>query len=124
MDISIKSRSFDGGDISWLGSSHGTDAARSITLDVAKFTKATHYPDGVLKSGLPLTKGTSGKYEPFTGDDGSKLAGFLLTPVDVAATATAVAGALLDHGRVKTAKLPATISAAAQASAPSRIIFA
>ena len=42
---------------------------RPVTLHVPAFTKATHYPDGYIRSGVPLGKITSGanagKYGPF-----------------------------------------------------------
>lgn len=126
MDISVQRRNYGGDNQSWLGSARGTNEARSITLDVSTFTKATHYPDGQLKSGLPLAKAaTGGKFVLFTGDDGTKLAGFLLTPVQAPADPTTpVGGALLDDARVIAANLPVTVSALAQGTAPARFIFA
>jgi hypothetical protein len=47
-------------DRSWLGDVDGTQATRSITLLVAAFTKVTHYPDGLLKSGTVLSQYSSG----------------------------------------------------------------
>jgi hypothetical protein len=49
-------------DRSWLGDVDGTQATRSITLRAAAFTKNTHYPNGVLKSGTVLARYTSGTY--------------------------------------------------------------
>lgn len=122
MDISIKRVSFGQDDQSWLGSAHGTTSAPSITVDVSTFTKATHYPDGYLKSGLPLQK-TGGKYGLWK--TGADLAGFLFAPVSApAVAATPVGGALLEHGRVIAAKLPVSVDAAGQATAAGRIIFA
>lgn len=122
MDLTIKKESFGQDDQSWLGSAHGTQSAQSITLDVSTFTKATHYPDGWLKSGLPLAKSGT-KHVLWTA--GANLAGFLFTAVRVPAVAsTPVGGALLEHGRVKVAKLPVTVDATGQATASGRIIFA
>lgn len=123
MDISIKRTSFGQDNQSWLGSAHGTNAAQTITLDMTTFTKATHYPDGYLKSGLPLQKLAGGKYGLWlTTKD---VAGVLFTAVSApASTATPVAGALLEHGRVIAAKLPVPVDAAGQATAAGRIIFA
>jgi hypothetical protein len=55
-------------DQSWLASAHGSDAARSITLDTSAFTAGTHYPNGYFPSGLALGKITSsGLYGPYAG---------------------------------------------------------
>lgn len=123
MDIAIKRASFGQDDQSWLGSAHGTTAAQSITLDVSTFTKATHYPDGYLKSGLPLQKLGNGKYGLWATT--TALAGFLFTPVSAPVDpATPVGAALLEHGRVIAAKLPVSVDAGGQTSAAGRIIFA
>lgn len=66
MDLSMRTEAFSFDDQSWLGSAHGTDAARTITLDTSAFTEGTHYPNGYFPSGLPLGKITSsGKYGPY-----------------------------------------------------------
>lgn len=66
MDLTLTTESFGQDDQSWLASAHGTDTARSITLDTSAFTAGTHYPDGYFKSGIPLGKITaSGKYGPY-----------------------------------------------------------
>lgn len=123
MDLTIKRESFGQDDQSWLGSAHGTDAPQTITLDVSTFTAGTHYPSGWLKSGLPLQKLPSGKYGLWlTTKD---LAGFLFTPTKAPAVNTTPVGAsLLEHCRVKAAKLPVAVDATGQATAAGRIIFA
>lgn len=68
MDLSQKSVSYAQDRRDWLGSQHGTDAPRSISLDVSKFTANTHYPDGFLKSGIALGKiAATGLYGPYAG---------------------------------------------------------
>lgn len=68
MDLRPRTESFQSDDQSWLGSAHGTDAPRSITLDTSAFTSGTHYPNGFFPSGLPLGKITAtGKYGPYAG---------------------------------------------------------
>lgn len=130
MDISIKRSTVGMEDQSWLGSAHGTNAAQTITLDVSTFTKATHYPDGYLKSGLPLMKLGSGLYGLHTGPGGTPeetpaLAGFLFTSTRAPEnSATRIGAALFEHGRVKVAKLPVTIDQDVQDTAAGRIIFA
>jgi hypothetical protein len=129
MDLSMRTETFGQEDQSWLGSSHGTDMARSITLDVSTFTSGTHYPQGFLLSGLALGKITAtGKYGPYNdaSSDGTEvLAGFLLTSVRVNTldNTVDVQGALYIHGVVVTAKLPVAVNANGVADVAGRIIF-
>lgn len=68
MDLSVTTDNLVTADQSWLGSAHGTENCRPITLDVSAFTSGTHYPDGFFKSGIPLGKITSsGLYGPYAG---------------------------------------------------------
>lgn len=128
MDLSIRSETFAADDQTWLGSSHGTSSARSITLDTSAFTEGTHYPDGFFTSGLPLGKITAtGKYAPYVDaavDGTGVLAGFLLSPVKApAATTTDVVGALLIHGVIVEANLPVAIDANAKTDVAGRFTF-
>ncbi|WP_409186484.1 head decoration protein [Amycolatopsis sp. VS8301801F10] len=118
MDLSIKTEAFQQDDQSWLGSAHGTESTRTITLDVSKFTAGTHYPNGYIPSGTALGLITaSSKYGPYddTQTDGRQtLVGHLFTGVKVpASTSTPVGAALYEHGRVRTAKLPFSSGAGA-----------
>ena len=111
MQLAQTVESFGQDDQSWLGSEHGTSNARSITLDVSKFTANTHYPNGYLVSGIALGKVTaSGKYGPYddTASDGRQtLDGFLLTAQKAPTVNTVpVLAPMLDHGKVKSARLP------------------
>jgi hypothetical protein len=110
MDLTVQTQTFGGGDYTWLGSAHGTQAGRSVTLHTAAFTAGTHAPNGFYPSGLPLGKITaSGFYGPYTPgavDGTAVLAGFLLGDVRVSATSSDVQGALLEHGTVIAAKVP------------------
>lgn len=131
MDISTKVVTVGADDQSWLGSAHGTDDARPITLDVSAFTAGTHYPNGYFPSGLPLGQITaSGKYGPYNdaASDGTNvLAGFLLTPVDLRIpvdTTIDVGGALFEHGRVIEANLPIDVNANGKADVAGSIKFA
>ncbi|MYY03053.1 MULTISPECIES: head decoration protein [unclassified Streptomyces] len=130
MDLNLKVESFTQDRRDWLGSAHGTDAPVSITLDVSKFTKATHYPDGYLKSGIPLGKVTTGgKYGPYddaASDGRQTLAGFLFTAQDVDArqvASTSVVGSMLIHCFIREAKLPVAVDAAGKTDVAGRIIF-
>ena len=130
MDLSIRTEVFGQDDQSWLGSEHGPEAARTITLDVSTFTAQTHYPNGYFPSGLALGRisatGLYGPYDNNAGDGRNVLAGFLFTAVKAPASDTTdVAGAILEHGKGKTAKLPVPLDniPQAQASVGTRIIF-
>lgn len=108
----------------WLGSSHGTSNARSITIKTASLVDGaslvseapdgTKYATAYVPSGLPVKEAADGTYEPFTADDlveGSttELAGFVLFPQDVSSDATEVFAPLLDHGRVIESFLPVQV---------------
>ncbi len=61
MDISVRRTSpLIVEDRSWLGDAADTQTPRSMTLVTAAFTKNTHYPNGVLKSGTVIARFTSG----------------------------------------------------------------
>ncbi|MFB7115747.1 head decoration protein [Streptomyces sp. NPDC056291] len=130
MDLSLKVESFTQDRRDWLGSAHGTDAPVSVTLDVSKFTKATHYPDGYIKSGIALGKITaSGQYGPYdsaASDGRQALVGFLFTAQDVDArrvTSTKAVGSMLIHCFIREAKLPVPVDAAGKTAVAGRIIF-
>lgn len=110
----MKIESIGGGDQSWLASDHGMFNARTATIDVSTFTKATHYPDGVLKSGTAVNAAAEGAVKPWTGATGEKL-GFLLTDQSVDGL-TKIPAPILRHGMVKTARLPITWVAPTTAS--------
>ena len=110
----------------WLGSAHGTQSMDSITLDAAACLAV--FPTGVVPSGIKLGKITaSGLYAPAleAAADGSKVvAGHLFTTVDLTAGGdVALSGvantpaALLWHGEVVSAKMPA-VTGVATAGAP------
>lgn len=111
MDLSLRSETFTQDAQDWLGSSHGTDTAKSVTLDKSTFTLATHFPDGYLMSGIALGKITAtGKYGPY--DDAlsngqNVFAGYLFTAVPIRTSADVdPVGAILLHCFVVEAKLP------------------
>lgn len=105
----LKTEIFGGSDHSWLGSAHGIANARTETLDVATLTKATHYPEGVIPSGLPL--GKSGN-KVVLWDGTAPLVGFLFDARPTDGT-TPIPVPVLDHGRIKTANLPVAFTAPA-----------
>lgn len=127
MELGVRHSSVGQDDQSWLGSAHGTQATQTITIDTTTFTDAAHFTDGVggwLKSGLPLTvlRQENGQNVYGLWATTNALAGFLFTATQ--ASADLVGGAILEHGRVRTAKLPVAVDAGGQTSAAGRIIFA
>lgn len=106
----LTSESFGSGDASWLGSNHGTDNARTSTVVVANFTKATHYPNGYLPSGLPVNCADEANVKPWTGGAGEAL-GFVLFDQPVATGDAKFAVPVLRHGIVRVNKLPVDFTA-------------
>lgn len=111
MDLSVRDEVFGSENRAWLGSQHGTESNRSITLDVSTFTEATHYPDGVIPSGVVLgeitASGLFGPFDPDAEDGRDTAAGHLFNSTPVRAGVTNIGAPLLDHGAVVESKLPA-----------------
>jgi hypothetical protein len=128
MHLGVTKESFFVGDQSWIGSADYTPP-RSITLDFSAFTKNTHYPNDLLKSGIPLGILTAtGLAVPFNsaGTNGEQtLAGFLFSELDVSGFAATddPSGALFYRGVVRTSRLPIAVNAAGQTSAAGRLIW-
>jgi len=110
VDISVRSETWGVEDRSWLGSAHGTEATRTITLDVSAFTEATHYPEGYIASGTVVGRITAtGLYGPYSAgaaDGRQNAAGFLFNSISIKGTAD-VGAPLLEHGMVIEDRLPA-----------------
>lgn len=124
----LTTESFGSGNMSWLGSDHALNDARTEQLDISTFTAGTHYPDGYIPSGLPVAK-VAGVLVPYDANEATVtaagiLAGFVLTDQRVVGTSDFPVP-LFDHGRVKVANLPITFvkpAAAAKLSATT-IVF-
>lgn len=122
MELSIRKSSVGQDDRTWLGTAHGTQSTTSITLDLTTFDAATHYPEGWLKSGLPLMILREENGQDIYGlyvngaTPTNELEGHLFATVEAPAGATLLGGALYWHGRVITAKLPVAVDAAGQAT--------
>lgn len=106
----LKSETLGTGDMSWLGSSHGIRNCRTVTLNLSAFTTANLYPNGYIPSGTPVAI-VSGLAVPYTSAEATTtgagvLAGHILTDQRVVGTGN-FSAPLLDHGRVKAAKVPA-----------------
>ena len=103
MQFSNSVESYTTDNQTWLGSRHGTDVARTVTIDGAAAAAAGF--DEYIPSGIPLkVDGVTGKYAPVD-DVGDVLAGFLLTAQAFDGESDVVAP-LLDRGRVRAARLP------------------
>src|SRR5690625_6117058 len=110
-------------DPSCAGAAHGVNAPGSITLDVSKFTKSTHCPNGVIPSGTAVAKiAASGKYGP-AGEDATDDVVFTFGSRRVADGAASILVAGLDHGRVVESRLPVPVDAAVKTAIGSRIQF-
>lgn len=124
----LKTETFGSGDQSWLGSDHGIAECRTELLDISTFTAGTHYPNGYIPSGLPVAKvgGVLVPYDPTeaTVTNAGVLAGFIFTDQAVVGT-NDFAVPLLDHGRVRSAKVPiiAVPPAAAAKNAATTFVF-
>jgi hypothetical protein len=131
MYLGLITESFSQDKRDWLQGEHGTDIAVGVTLDVSKFTAGTHYPDGYIKSGIPLGKiTTGGKYGPYddaASDGRQTCVGFLFTSVEVitrrGATLSSAVGSMLVHCAIREAKLPVAVDAAGKVDLASRVIF-
>ncbi|MEN8649067.1 head decoration protein [Streptomyces sp. 21So2-11] len=110
-------------DRDWLASRHGTDSTETITLDLTKLAKGTHYaeptagqPYGYVRSGVPVGRitasGLYGPYDPAAEDGREVLAGLVYAEAAFTPGATNVPAALFWHGTVKTAKIPGGIDPA------------
>jgi hypothetical protein len=105
----LVSETIGAGDQSWLDSSHGIHDCRTELLDISTFTAGTHYPNGYIPSGTPLAK-VGGMVVPYTSAEGTTTGagifwGHLLTDQKVVGT-NDFAVAVLQHGRVRSAKVP------------------
>ena len=114
----MKTETFGGGDMSWLGSGapHIADCRTEI-LDISAFTAGTHFPDGYIPSGTAVAK-VAGVLVPYdiaeaTVTNAGVLAGHILTDQAVGTLNTGpdFGVPLYDQGRVTTAKVPGVFTA-------------
>lgn len=78
-DISIQSTTYQVENRQWLLAE--PDVKINVTLDISKFTQATHFPNGFIPSGTVLGKVTAtGLYGPYTSgaSDGTQTAAAIL----------------------------------------------
>lgn len=127
----LKIETVGAGDQSWLGSAHGIHECRTELLDISAFTAGTHYPNGYIPSGTPVAK-VGGVLVPYDSTEGTTtnagvLAGHLFTDQSVVGTDD-FGVPVLDHGRVRSAKVPVganafTVPAAAAKRAAVTIVY-
>ena len=121
MNLATKTETWGNEDLSWLGSAHGLEMADSVTIDRTAALAVTAWAtDGVVPAGAVLGKVTAtGRYAPWVDAavDGSGVAaGLLISPVMLGASGNPQ-GAIISHGQVIVAKLPASSGYAAGANA-------
>lgn len=111
-DITVRRSAFQGENRAWLQSQAGVGPGEtpSVTLDLALFTGATHYPNGFIPSGIVLGKTSDGKYGPYdpaAADGRKQAAGHLFGSLTVAAPTGVVGGALVrTNATIDPARLP------------------
>lgn len=99
--LAPRTESFGAGDQSWLGSRHGTDVAKSVTLDPSSWSG--RISDGRIKSGEPF-KMSNGLAVPYGGS--GTLAGFILTDQAVSSGGGNATVPAVWHGRIILSNLP------------------
>ncbi|OBK04700.1 hypothetical protein A5746_29865 [Mycolicibacterium conceptionense] len=112
-DISLQTTNYQVGNKQWL--LQEPKVKPNVTLDISKFTQATHFPNGYIPSGTVIGKVTAtGLFGPYdaAASDGTQTA-YGITYADVRAvrqngsTATKVGtGAVVNDAIVSAAKLP------------------
>lgn len=118
----LKNETLGTGDQSWLGSSHGIRDCRTELLDVSTFTVTNDY----IPSGTPVAL-VGGVLVPYDDTQGTTtgdgvLAGFIFTDQAVVGT-NDFAVPVLDHGRIRTANLPETVTLPGAAAKVANVNF-
>ena len=111
----LRSETIGAGNQSWLGSAHAIWNCRTETINVSAFTAGTHYPDGYIPSGTPVAR-VANLLVPYDSTEATTtgagvLAGHIFTDQQVVTGSGNPAAPLLDHGRVKTSKVPQGVQA-------------
>lgn len=115
VDLGVETKEFGTDSREWLGSAHGTQATRTVTIDADAFIGqnigGSVLADGdFLPSGVPLAiRGADGLAVPATtgGADGAATTvGHLYSGVTLKAGRN-IGVALHEHGKVRTSKIPA-----------------
>ena len=69
-------KTYSSGDYSWMYNSRGITFGMTATLDISKFTKDTHYPDGYIRNGTPVNIAAPGAGIPWA-DAAGAVIGFV-----------------------------------------------
>lgn len=115
-DITVTGADYSTESRTWVDADPGEWTRRSVTLDLAAFDRATHYPNGYIPSGIPLAPTTAAGatpvlYGPAT--DG-KAEGFLWNSTTVKTGVARVGAPLFEFGLIRENKLPLALPAAAK----------
>ena len=106
-----------GGDYSWMYNSRGIRDGVTAVLDISAFTKATHYPDGYIRSGTPVVVNSLGAVVPWADTAGNKL-GFVGGDFLVEGAEDINVHVITHPETVYTNRLPVTFVKPATASVP------
>jgi hypothetical protein len=107
MNLSQTTETWGNEDLSWLGSAHGLEMADSVTLDRA-LLDAAWLTDGTVPAGAIVRRvNATGRYAAFGDVAADGPSGIIIGPVMTGAAGNPV-GAVIRHGQVIVAKLPAT----------------
>lgn len=100
----LKTTQYGTGDFSWLLNTDGLDQAVTGVATASAFTKATHFPNGFLPSGLPVRVDARGNIRPWADVAGARL-GFVKGDTKFDGTED-VNLSFVARGQIKTAKVP------------------
>jgi hypothetical protein len=103
MNLGLTTETFNPAeDHRWLGSKHAVNTAKTVTLDASAF-ESLGFADGVIPSGVVISRLESGLYGPGAAGDEP---GHLLTTKNTHNFTVDTPAALLWHGSVIVAHLP------------------
>lgn len=112
----LKKKSFGGGSYAWMYNSRGIRDGVTAVPDLSAFDKATHYPDGYLRSGTPVKVNDLAKVVPWEDEADAKL-GFIGGDFDLE-DAEAGVHVITHPETIKTNRLPVAFTAPTAASVP------
>jgi hypothetical protein len=113
-----------GSKMSWLGSTHGLDAASTISLQptAAAWAVVVDAKAKAILAGTAVAQTDAG-FVPWTGEAGQKFVGFLVANIR-GDWADGYGVALLNHGEVRVSRLPHAFTRPAAEQNASTILFA
>jgi hypothetical protein len=118
MELTRTVRTFGVEDHRWLRDIHGTEASESVMLDMTDgdWVEADHFPDGFVRSGIPVIATTAGRYKVWdaTADAATPADGIIYPggqQVDPDALNDDISAAVVRHVKVRLAFMPVAIPA-------------